>query len=145
MKTILYTSEHFEACVNLFINVFNQAPWHDEWEIGNAKEYLTDFIHTPGFIGIMAMKDNEVIGFIFGNCKKWWSGKEYFIQEMCVNTDLQGSGIGTALLDSLAKTLKEQHIQRINLLTNRDVPANTFYNNKGFETLDNLIFLNKEL
>nr|WP_316046002.1 hypothetical protein [Planococcus glaciei] len=52
-------------CTDVFIEVFNSEPWNDEWKPEKAKQYLLDFYHTPGFLGLVALEGEEVIGFSF--------------------------------------------------------------------------------
>lgn len=60
-----YTCEDFQRCVELFINVFNQEPWNDNWSNEYAEQYLKDFINTPGFKGIVFEDGSIIKGFIF--------------------------------------------------------------------------------
>ncbi len=34
-----------------------------------------------------------------GNIRHWYAGTEYYINEFCIKTDEQGSGLGTYFLD----------------------------------------------
>ncbi|TLS52535.1 GNAT family N-acetyltransferase [Paenibacillus antri] len=139
-----YSSEDFQGCVELFINVFNREPWNDRWTQEKARQYLKDYVDTPGFKGFVA-EDIAIRGFIMGVRKRWWSSDEFFINEMCVEIADQRSGVGTKLLDHLGNALKSEGIERITLLTSREVPAEQFYKKNGFVTIDSLIFMNKNM
>lgn len=140
-----YTCEDFQRCVELFINVFNQEPWNDNWSKEYAEQYLKDFINTPGFKGIVFEDGSIIKGFIFGTRKKWWSGDEFFINELCVEIDAQRRGIGTGMLNYLENILKDEEIERITLLTDKGIPAEAFYKKKGFIEIERLLFMNKEI
>lgn len=73
--------QDFYACVDLFMNVFNNAPWNDAWTQGVAEPYLRDYITTPGFNGYIAEEERKIKGFLMGIRKKWWNGDEFFINE----------------------------------------------------------------
>ncbi len=77
--------------------------------------------------------------------KRWWSGDEFFINEMCVETADQRSGVGTKILEHLGYKLKSEGIERITLLTSREIPAEVFYMKNGFRTMDSLIFMIKKI
>ncbi|RRJ61731.1 GNAT family N-acetyltransferase [Paenibacillus oralis] len=139
-----YSFEDFQGCVELFIHVFNQEPWKDNWTQEKARQYLQDYIDTPGFKGVVA-DDINIKGFIMGIRKRWWSGDEFFINEMCVDTANQRSGVGTRLLDHLDNALKSEGIERITLLTSKGVPAEQFYRKNGLSTIDDLIFMYKKI
>ncbi|HEY4622970.1 MAG TPA: GNAT family N-acetyltransferase [Solibacillus sp.] len=145
MEFKTYTEQDLEKCTKTFIKVFNSAPWNDEWTPENATSYLTDFTHTPGFLGLLAFEHDEIVGFIFGVRRAWWSGNEFFIHEMCVASQKQHAGVGTALLNQLVNELKPHAIQNITLLTDRGIPAEAFYKKNGFEEIERIMFLNKEL
>lgn len=130
-------------CTAAFIEVFNREPWNDEWEPEKAKQYLLDFYHTPGFMGLVALEGEEVIGFLFGVKRVWWSGDEFFINEMCVTSSQQKRGIGKALLDRLLEELDTQKVTHISLLTDRGIPAEEFYKKNGFEEVERLVFLSR--
>ncbi|MEF2965875.1 GNAT family N-acetyltransferase [Paenibacillus sp. M1] len=145
MELKLFERNDLLKCVNTFINVFNEEPWNDEWSAETAYRYLIDFTNTPGFIGVVAIEGEEIIGFTFGVCKRWWSGEEFFINEMCVSIKKQKSGIGSALMGFLMKKLEAAGISNITLLTDRGIPAEAFYKKIGFTEIDRLVFLNKNM
>lgn len=132
-------------CTHTFINVFNQEPWNDEWSAETAFQYLLDYTNTSGFIGIVAEEGKEIIGFIFGVRKPWWSGDEFFINEMCVSAEKQKTGVGSKLMKFLEEKLKMDGIENITLLTDRGIPAEIFYKKNGFTEIDRIMFLNKNI
>ena len=94
----------------------NQQRWNDKWSIEAAKQYLLDYINTPGFTGIIAVKEEVFIGFIFGAQKVWWSGNEFFINEMCVKIEEQKNGIGSMLLNYLLKKLDSEDVSNLAII-----------------------------
>ena len=144
MEFKLFQETDLVKCTETFIKVFNDEPWNDEWTIPKAHKYLLDFYQTPGFLGVIAIENEEVIGFIMGVQRKWWSGDEFYIHEMCVDSEHQNRGIGKALLDYLINSL-ENKISNITLLTDRGIPAEAFYKKNGFEEIERLVFLSKNL
>ena len=140
-----YRHADLDKCVGLFIHVFNAEPWNDNWLRNDAAQYLNAYVRSPGFIGIVAEDGSEIKGFVFGIRKKWWSGDECFVQEMCVRQEAQRSGIGTELLKELERTLRDEEIARMTLLTSRGIPAEAFYRKNGFKGIDSLIFMTKSI
>lgn len=131
-------------CTETFIKVFNEAPWNDEWTLTKAEKYLLDFYNTPGFLGVVAIENKEVVGFIVGVRKTWWSGNEFYIHEMCVESQHQNRGIGKSLLNHLIHSLGNQ-ISHLTLLTDRGIPAEAFYKKNGFAEIERLVFLSKKI
>ncbi|GEN86771.1 GNAT family N-acetyltransferase [Oceanobacillus sojae] len=133
------------TCSKLFLNVFNEEPWNDKWTLEKAQQYLSDFYQTPGFLGVSAVENNEIVGFIFGVRRVWWSGDEFFINEMCVNTNQQNKGIGKALMDYLKEIIGSNEVATISLLTDRGIPAEEFYKRIGFKEIERLVFLSSDV
>lgn len=144
MKFKLLEENDLMNCTKTFIEVFNDEPWNDKWTYTKAHKYLLDFYHTPGFLGVLAVENEEIIGFILGVNRSWWSGDEYFINEMCISLQHQNKGIGKGLLNYLIKEL-DHNISNITLLTDRGIPAEAFYKKNGFEEIERLVFLSKNL
>lgn len=145
MNIRLYKATDFECCLNTFIDVFNKAPWHDEWTKQTAYQYLRDFINTPGFKAVVVYDDKKLIGFVFGHIKHWWQGNEFFIQEMCVLQEQQNKGIGSKLMDYMLQSLKIDDVVTVSLLTDRGIPAENFYKKSGFEEIERLVFYSKDV
>jgi aminoglycoside 6'-N-acetyltransferase I len=145
MELKLFEEKNLLKCTKTFIDVFNQEPWNDEWKNETARQYLLDFTNTPGFKGIIAVDGEEIIGFIFGTRKCWWSGDEFFINEMCVKIKEQNTGVGSKLMNYLLKELKSDGVSTISLLTDRGIPAEAFYKKNGFSEIKRLIFLSRDV
>lgn len=143
MEFKFFAESDLLKCTETFIEVFNQEPWNDGWNTEKAGRYLLDFYRTPGFIGVLAMEGEEVLGFVFGVQRVWWSGDEFFISEMCVRGDQQKRGIGKALLERLMDELHARSVTHLSLLTDRGIPAEAFYKKNGFAEIERLVFLSK--
>jgi aminoglycoside 6'-N-acetyltransferase I len=129
-----------QTCAELFFKVFNGPPWHDKWEsVDDAYCYLFDYFKSAGFIGVKAELNEKIIGCIFGNTKRWWSGDVYQLNEMFVELECQNLGVGTVMLESLNVTLRQCNINSIILLTHKDFDAMKFYSAKGFRESKSMI------
>src|SRR5690554_3596985 len=140
--------EDLKECISLFIHVFNQPPWNNKWTYDMAEGLFKDFFNTPGFLGYVAVdeaRENPVIAAIIGKEKKWWRGKEFFIEEFFVRPELQGHGIGSKILEFTYKDLKAKEIGNVRLLTNTFAPAFNFYLNKDYRENQTLRLLYKHI
>ncbi|MCM3225992.1 GNAT family N-acetyltransferase [Terribacillus saccharophilus] len=142
MEIRLCIEDDLKACSDTYAKVFNEAPWNEAWTAETAFSYLIDFYRTPGFTGIVAVKNEEVIGFLFGVKRKWWSGDEFFINEMCVRADQQNKGIGKTLMEYLIETTDAD---MISLLTDRGLPAENFYKRNGFKEIERIMFMSRDV
>ena len=134
--------EDLDACTELFIRVFSNEPWHDEWKsFYHARTYLEDFTKMPRFIGFVAEKDEQVVAMAMGHVRKWWQGDEYFIYELCVDTSNQRTGVGTKLMREIKDMLRKEDVGFITLLTERDIPAEAFFKKNGFNESNTNLFM----
>lgn len=138
------TEKDLLSCAHLFVDIFNDKPWNDEWTVEGALQYITEFYQTPNFLGLLAIENGELLGFIYGVTRSWWSGYECYIHEMGVKKVAQGQGLGTALLNQLVNELDEK-VSFVSLLTDRGMPAENFYQKNGFQEIDRLVFYSKDL
>lgn len=78
-----------------------------------------------------------------GMKKPWINGLEYYIDQFCVKTDLQGKGIGSYFLKLIEKEIRGDKMNAIILNTERGFPAEKFYLKNGFKLVDELTTLVK--
>ncbi|WP_160919078.1 GNAT family N-acetyltransferase [Pseudalkalibacillus hwajinpoensis] len=139
-------STNIEESTKLYMDVFNGEPWNDGWKLEDARERLVDIFKNPKFIGIGIYYDKEkLIGFLLGYTEKWLSSNHYYLNEMCVKTDLQSKGVGSKLLIELENTCEEKNINRIYLLTARAGQAEAFYKKSNFYISPKMIMMSKRL
>jgi len=126
--------------LNLFIDVYNNPPWNDQWVVERAKVYLMAFMADPSFIGYSAYHNRQLIGACFGTIKHWWKGDEYYIHEIFIDRSSQRQGIGSSFIDNIQKDLQQKDIRTISLLTDKGTPADKFYNSNGFKDINKMVF-----
>ena len=88
---------------------------------------------------------DELIGMSLGYIKHWYTGTEYYIDELCIRTDRQGVGAGTFFLSEIEKAIKELGLKQIFLQTEAHVPAYEFYKKNGYIELEGHVSFAKEL
>lgn len=134
----------FEDIKTLFRGAFTQPPWNDDWsDDEQLDQYLLDLMgaRTPLVLGFV--ENGELIGVSLGNIRHWYEGTEYFIDELCIKTEMQGRGYGSLFLSLIEEYLRERDLHTIYLTTDRDVPAFEFYRSRGFKELPNDVALFK--
>ena len=147
MDKIIYCEEKYiDEVVQLFLDVFENEPWNDSWPSKEkAKQYLLDITNTPGFIGYLKYKDNQLIGALLGHIVHWWEGDEFFIKEFFVDRHLQNKGIGSQLMEHLKVDLQNKNVHTMLLLTESNAPAAKFYQKRGFKVSSHTIFMFKNI
>jgi ribosomal protein S18 acetylase RimI-like enzyme len=132
-------------CVALFVNVFNSSPWNENWEADAVAQRFAACYDTPGFYGLAATIDGQTVAFAIGYIEQWDSSKHFYLKEMCVASEQQRSGIGTALIGALEEKLQEQSVEKLYLHTAHDTPAQAFYEKQGFHVSPKMIMMAKWL
>lgn len=129
-----FSWEDLDECAELFLKVFTADPWYDNWiSLPQAKNYLGELIENPVFEGFVACESSDIVAVCLGHMRSWWMGNEFFVDEFFVENGKQGNGIGTKMMDYVTSNLASNGYMRVILLTNKDVPAESFYLKNGFK------------
>lgn len=132
------------ACVDLFIDTFTRPPWNDVYE---SREQVSDFFRNHlvnnYFLGYVLLVDSEIKGLSLGMKKPWIQGLEYYIDEFCIQHSLQGKGIGSRFMRAIEVEVKQEGLNGIILLTDKETPAFKFYMDNGFQELEGLVVVGK--
>lgn len=132
-----FVPQYLDGCARLYAATFSENPWNEGWTQETAKERLSQVIGTPGFHGLVVVRDEEVVGLAFGYRRRRPEGDFFLLDEMCVSSTLGRTGLGHMLITRLRRDLAGQNVERVVLLTGRNGPARTFYEKNGFrENLD---------
>lgn len=135
-----------ELIKELFISVFTVEPWNDDWsDQEQLNLYLCDLMGQSNSLTYGLFEDEKLIGVSMGHIKHWYSGTEYYIDELCIRTDKQGKGIGTYFLKEIEKGIKEIGLVQIFLQTENNVPAYGFYQQNGFYELKEHVSFAKQI
>ncbi len=127
------TIQDRKIITELFTDVFTNEPWNDDWsDTEQLYAYITDMTGQPYSLTLGYFDGDRLAGLSMGYIKHWYSGTEYIINEFCVNRETQRKGIGSDFMKAVETYLRENGISQIFLLTDRDVPAYSFYQKNGF-------------
>ena len=126
---------HLKDMATLFVKAFNTYPWNEEWTEEIAyKRY-----------GMVAIKDSQIVGMIFGRQEQYYNGVIFEIKEFCVDITLGIKGLGTQVYNVFENRLKEMGIKEIVLNTCRSDKTIGFYEKQGFEVSDSIVVMNKKV
>jgi ribosomal protein S18 acetylase RimI-like enzyme len=142
---VLEMKKHMiDECVDLFIETFTKEPWNDVYE---SREQVVNFFNNHFnnnyFVGYVAMLDNKIEALSIGMKKPWIKGMEYYIDEFCVSYKMCGKGIGSWFIKEIEEKIKNQGMDGMILNTEKDYPAQKFYEKNGFKTIGDLVVLGK--
>ena len=141
-----FENTHFERVGEIIANETSKEPWNADWSSEHLiSDYVNDLTRYPNFKGFVSIIDGKIIGLLLGHWKRWSKSKEYFIDIICVDSNYQEQCIGTKLLETLSKYLKEQKIKFISGLTNMDYNTGLFFKRNGFTESDYLSYIIKKV
>jgi GNAT superfamily N-acetyltransferase len=133
-----------DECVDLYIETFTKEPWNDVYESREQVEkFFINHLNNNYFVGYSAMLEDKMVALSIGMKKPWIAGLEYYIDEFCVNYEMQGRGIGSWFIKAIEEDIKKQGMNAMILNTERDYPSQKFYEKNGFKPLGELIVLSK--
>ena len=133
MELTVLSMKDVDRMKELFRDVFTNAPWNDDWsDEGQLDAYLKDLAGQERSLTLGYFDEGRLIALSIGNIRHWYTGTEYYIDELCVARDRQGQGIGTAFLQDVERYLVDHGITQIFLQTEADMPAYPFYIKRGF-------------
>jgi ribosomal protein S18 acetylase RimI-like enzyme len=125
-----------EQCAAIYPPAYNNEPWNDNWTYTTALALLTCYYNTPGFMGWVALQDDNVIGCAIGNIEPYYSGNIFILKEVFVAIDAQSSGVGSDLMAAMKETLETINIKMIILSTRTSIID--FYSKLGFTVMDDV-------
>ncbi|HEM4668919.1 TPA: GNAT family N-acetyltransferase [Streptococcus suis] len=146
MKLKELTVADLEMVKQLFLSVFSQEPWNDDWSDEEQLDcYIGDLLGHPRTLCFGLFDPEKVIGLSLGYIRYWCEGTEYRIEEFCISRDYQGQGHGASLLADIEKQLADRKIVHILLQTERNLSAYSFYKKCGFRALEEDVTMVKKV
>ncbi|MBQ8780044.1 MAG: GNAT family N-acetyltransferase [Oscillospiraceae bacterium] len=135
-----------EIIKELFTSVFTIEPWNDDWSDKEQLDmYIFDLVGQSNSLTYGLFEEDKLIGVSMGHIRHWYTGTEYYIDELCIRTDKQGNGIGTYFLKEIENGIKEIGLKQIFLQTENNVPAYSFYQKNGFYELKEHVSFAKQI
>lgn len=146
MELVKWSIENKNEAKNFFREIFTKEPWNDDWSNEEQLEnYIVDLTGNKNSLTLAYFDDDELVALAMGHIKHWYSATEYYIDELCVRTQLQGQGIGGKFINAIEEYLVKNDIRAIFLLTEKDVPAYHFYRKHGFKEHESNVAFSKWL
>ena len=138
-------NENILECSKLYLKVFNAKPWNDKWTIETAFKRLNDIYTTPNFEGFLYIEEDEIKGAVLGNYEQFYDGIHYNLKEMFISNELQGTGIGSKILNKLEERLKDLSVTTIILFTSKGNKTSNFYLKNGFCEFKSMAMMGKDI
>lgn len=138
--------DNIEEIKTVIKDTFSREPWNDDWS--NEKQfhsYILDLIDNKNSLSLGLYDNDKLIGVSLGRIKHWYTGTEYWIDDLAIIPKAQGCGYGSKFIDMIEEFIKNQGIVGIVLFTEKDIPAYGLYVKKSFEEKKERVFFEKHL
>src|SRR5262249_37710490 len=140
-----YQPGDLDECVALYIRVFGEPPWEEQWDSADARAHLEQIILTPGALGLVALEDGRITGMLLGVEKRTSTGGAFIVDDVFVEWAKQRHRVGSELMNALKERLRARTVPTIGLFTSWTAPASEFYRKQGFIEIPQLRFLRCDL
>jgi len=140
-----YSPADLDGAAEVFRNAFAGEPWNESWSRELCLQRIGELMSAPQSVGYVCEKDGVVRAVLCGRILTYLHGKEYVIDEFCVDRNMQRSGIGSEILGYVREELSREGVIAMTLTTSRGYPSERFYMKNGFKANDNMVFMYRSL
>ena len=105
--------------------------------------FFQNYMANNYFVGYVLKEESSIIALSIGMKKPWINGMEYYIDQFCVKSDLQGKGIGSYFLKLIEYEIHNGKKEGDKTKNGRGFPSENFCLKNGFQLVDGLITLIK--
>lgn len=138
------SSLNIEEIKTVIKDTFSKEPWNDNWNDEEQFQlYILDLIDNNNSLSLGLYDSGVLIGVSLGRIKHWYTGTEYWIDDLAILPQAQGKGCGSKFIAMIENYIKEKSIVGIVLFTERDIPAYNFYVKNKFEEKTERVFFEK--
>lgn len=141
MKIRKAKKEDLEKISDLFRKEFAKPPYNEKWTKKNSLIKIKKY-SKEGLMFVLEI-NNKIAGFITGHLELWSKGKVGYIDMVAVDSKSQDKGYGNELLSFISKVFKDSNVKLIVLSTNPKSKAFKIYKRKGFDKLNELVYMIK--
>lgn len=137
---------YIENIKAVILDTFSREPWNDDWsDKEQFHSYILDLIGNPNSLSLGLYENGELIGVSLGRIKHWYTGNEYWIDDLAILPQTQGRGCGSKFIDLIEDYIRAKDFVGIVLFTEREIPAYHLYIKKGFEEKRERVFFEKKI
>jgi len=138
MKIRVMTAEDIKDVIPLYLEEYN-VYGGDSWTEYQAQNRLEQICNIQDSYCILAEEHNAVVGFAVGWIRTFYDLKSYYLEEIVVAHDMQGKGVGTAIMKDLEIRLKDKGVSMISLDAVNDDKHEHFYGKLGYKNVSNFV------
>ncbi len=140
-----YQPSDLAACAAVFCSAFAGEPWNERWSQEIAETRIAELTGTALSLGYVYEERGQILGFAAGRTVTYLYGKEYVIDEFCISAEMQGKGIGSAMMRQITAEMTDAGFAGIVLNTTKGYPSERFYLKNGFVQNEAMITMYRTL
>jgi len=144
MKIRKIKKADLDRCAEILIGSYAQKPYSEKLKRTNAKKYLEQKFNCCKDSSYVAIIENIIVGFIFWQISFWSDGKQSILEEIVIDKNCQGKGIGTELVKFSEKFFKKEGLKSSMLWAKNDKRVVGFHRKNGFRSADDYIVMFKD-
>ncbi|MGL1889591.1 MAG: GNAT family N-acetyltransferase [Reichenbachiella sp.] len=129
MQVLNCKPKNIKACAELFVQVYSESDYQENWTTHEAFKYLERFYLIEPSRCFVAVENDKVVGSIFAYSYPWRSETLVYIQELFVDSNQRQKGIAKTLLSSTGCGIPAKAW----LIANENTGAAKFYAKMGFK------------
>ena len=143
---ILLDETALPEMADLYQRAFSGEPWHDDWsDERQLTEYIREISGCYNALNYGLRIDGKLAAVSIGMIRHWWEGTNYNIEELCVDPEYQGQGLGSRFLEMIQDDIRDRGLAGIFLQTDNDKPSYRFYLKNGFGELSSHVSFFKKV
>jgi aminoglycoside 6'-N-acetyltransferase I len=133
----------YKEISKIYKEEFSKPPYNEPWTEKKALKKIKLFSKYCDIFKITNEKD--IIGFIIVNPHQFFPGKIAFGEEMAIQKDFQGKGIGTKVLKEIFKIYKKRGFEDFKEIALKKAKALELYKKIGFKIDNEELIIYKNL
>ena len=90
-----YQPGDLDECVALYLRIFGEPPWEEQWDPADARAHLEQILLTPGSLGLVALEDDQIMGMLMGVEKRTSTGGAFIVDDVFVEGAKQRHRVGS--------------------------------------------------
>lgn len=132
------TLNDVEIILPLYIGYYNACE-DGEWTDETAGKRIRQVLGMDGGWGLLLEESGEALGFVMGYFKQYDDLVSFTLEEIVIDKDHQGAGLGTALLAETERRVKTLGAAGVELSAVNDEMHAHFYGKAGYGNAKNFV------
>lgn len=144
MKIRKLSKSDIDHCSRILMNSYSKKPYFEKFDINYAKQYIEQKYNCCQKTCFVAVIKNEIVGFVFWQISAWGKGKQAVLEEIVVNPNHQGKGVGSELFRYSEDKIRKAKVQSTMLWAKNDENLLKFHQKNGFIIADDYVVMFKD-